>query len=208
MVMVQLQEKDMTPEQLESEKNKIVEYWADFEKKENIPIKTLLIQTWSGSFNGIVNDDKATTDIMTGDGFVHEEILGCRFRISYNSFFQINTPATELLYKTCADWCNIDESKKSVLLDLCCGTGTIGITMAKSVNKVIGVDIVPEAIVDAKANAERNGITNVEYYASKVEDKLDVFNAKDDEELVAILDPPRYVVIWHTVIARALKLTD
>ncbi|KAG2186857.1 hypothetical protein INT44_003084 [Umbelopsis vinacea] len=191
MVMVQLQEKDMTPEQLESEKKKIVEYWADFEKSENIPIKTLLIQTWSGSFNGIVNDDKATTDIMTGDGFVHEEILGCRFRISYNSFFQINTPATELLYKTCADWCNIDESKKSVLLDLCCGTGTIGITMAKSVNKVIGVDIVPEAIVDARANAERNGITNVEYYASKVEDKLDVFNARDDEELVAILDPPR-----------------
>jgi tRNA (uracil-5-)-methyltransferase len=189
MVMVQVRNEDMTAEQFETEKQKLKDFWSTFEKTENIPIKTSLLQIWNESSNGM--NEKAETEILTGDGYVSEEVLGCRFRISHNAFFQINTPATELLYSTCADWCNIDPTKKTVLLDLCCGTGTIGITMAKSVSKVIGVEIVPEAIVDAKANAERNGITNVEYYASKVEDKLDVLTNNYDEDVVAILDPPR-----------------
>ena len=80
----------------------------------------------------------------------------CRFRISSSAFFQVNTPATELLYSKCAEWCNISQDKKTTLLDLCCGTGTIGITMAKTVDRVIGIEMIPEAIVDAKANAHMN----------------------------------------------------
>lgn len=83
-----------------------------------------------------------------------------RFRISSSAFFQVNTPATELLYAKCAEWCNINKNKKTTLLDLCCGTGTIGITMAKSVDRVIGIEMIPEAIVDAKANA----LMNSNYY--------------------------------------------
>jgi tRNA (uracil-5-)-methyltransferase len=191
MILVQLKNETLSAEQFEAEKNKIKEFWAEFEKTEKIPVTTLLLQVWNDVSNGII--DKAETEVLAGDGFVYEELLGCRFRISYNSFFQVNTPATELLYQLCADWCKIDPSKKTILLDLCCGTGTIGITMAQSVDKVIGIEIVPEAIVDAKANAERNGISNVEYYASRVEDKLDVLTKKYDSEVVAILDPPRYV---------------
>ncbi|GAB5586418.1 tRNA (uracil(54)-C(5))-methyltransferase -B [Umbelopsis nana] len=189
MILVQLKNETLSAEQFEAEKNKIKEFWAEFEKTEKIPVTTLLLQVWNDVSNGII--DKAETEVLAGDGFVYEELLGCRFRISYNSFFQVNTPATELLYQLCADWCKIDPSKKTILLDLCCGTGTIGITMAQSVDKVIGIEIVPEAIVDAKANAERNGISNVEYYASRVEDKLDVLTKKYDSEVVAILDPPR-----------------
>lgn len=82
--------------------------------------------------------------------------MSIRFRISSSAFFQVNTPATELLYAKCAEWCDINENKKTTLLDLCCGTGTIGITMAKSVDRVIGIEMIPEAIVDAKANALLN----------------------------------------------------
>ncbi|CAM0141332.1 hypothetical protein VKS41_003963 [Umbelopsis sp. WA50703] len=198
MVLVQLKNDNMTPEEYEAEKKKIQEFWANFDQ---VKIKTLLLQSWNGQSNGIT--DKAETEILLGDGYVTEELLGCKFRISYNAFFQINTPATELLYQKCADWCKLDPSKKTILLDLCCGTGTIGITMAKSVDKVIGVEIVPEAIVDAKANAERNGIKNVEYYASKVEDKLDVLTRNYDEEVVAILDPPRAGV--HKSVIQAIR---
>ena len=79
-----------------------------------------------------------------------------RFRLSSSAFFQVNTPATELLYTKCAEWCNIDKNRKTTLLDLCCGTGTIGITMAGTVDRVIGIEMIPDAIVDAKANAEMN----------------------------------------------------
>lgn len=86
--------------------------------------------------------------------------------ISPFSFFQVNTPATEILYKTIGNLCAESATKLTtasnekpgiVLLDLCCGTGTIGITMAKYVKRVIAVDLVVDAIEDAKRNAAANG---------------------------------------------------
>ena len=131
-----------------------------------------------------------------------------RFRISSSAFFQVNTPAAEVLYSKCAEWCNINKDKKTTLLDLCCGTGTIGITMAGAVDKVIGIEMVPEAIEDAKRNAALNSkaflydmaylklnseldISNVTYYANKVEERIDVIEQEKNEDVVAVLDPPR-----------------
>ncbi|KAI8074398.1 S-adenosyl-L-methionine-dependent methyltransferase [Gongronella butleri] len=190
LLMIQIQGKDLTEEQLEELKRDMTAYWtSDAMKNERgVPVTTLILQVWDGMSNGIT--DKGTDFLLHGDGYVYEELLGNRFRLSSSSFFQVNTPACEVLYGKCAEWCNLDKTKRTTLLDLCCGTGTIGITMAKSVDKVIGVDIVPQAIVDARENAERNGVENATYYANKVEDRLDVLTRKQDEELVAVLDPP------------------
>jgi tRNA (uracil-5-)-methyltransferase len=144
----------LTDKQVTEEKKRLVDYWNRLKAQGQINATTLMLQIWNGDSNGIT--DKGETEVLTGDGYVYEEILGCRFRISNSAFFQVNTPATELLYAKCAEWCNINKNKKTTLLDLCCGTGTIGITMAKSVERVIGIEMIPEAIVDAKANALMN----------------------------------------------------
>ncbi|CEI96020.1 hypothetical protein RMCBS344292_10191 [Rhizopus microsporus] len=185
---------ELSDDQLEQEKEKIRAYWTQL--KPEINTTTLMLQTWNGVSNGIT--DKGQTEILMGDGYVYEHLLGCS-----SAFFQVNTPATELLYSKCAEWCNISQDKKTTLLDLCCGTGTIGITMAKTVDRVIGIEMIPEAIVDARANAHMNNITNVQYYASKVEDKIDIVTNERNEQVVAVLDPPRAGV--HPSVIRAVR---
>lgn len=159
LVLVQLSSTDLSPERVEQEKQSLIKFWTE---ESGVHVTTLLFQDWTGSSNGFT--DRAPIEVLTGDGYIYEELLGCRFRLSASAFFQINTPATEILYSKCAEWCSIDATKKTTLLDLCCGTGTIGITMAKSVDRVVGIEMVPEAIVDAKDNARLN---------SKVEKRTD-----------------------------------
>lgn len=156
MILVQMSTDTLTEDQVAKEKQKLIDYWNDFKNQEGgTEVTTLLFQAWDGASNGIT--DRAPVEVLTGDGIVHEELLGCKFRISSSSFFQVNTAATEILYSKCAEWCNVGHGKKTTLLDLCCGTGTIGITMAKSVDRVIGIEMVPEAIVDAGKNCALNG---------------------------------------------------
>ncbi|KAI7884838.1 S-adenosyl-L-methionine-dependent methyltransferase [Lichtheimia hyalospora FSU 10163] len=204
LILVQMKTSDMTEEQVIHEKKKLTEYWSSYKDRkgdDRINVTTLLLQTWNGESNGIT--DKGTTEILLGDGYVYEELLGCRFRLSSSAFFQVNTPATELLYTKCAEWCNISKSKKTTLLDLCCGTGTIGITMARTVDRVIGIEMISDAIVDAQVNAEMNHVTNVQYHASKVEERIDVVANEKNEEVVAVLDPPRSGV--HSTVIRAVR---
>ncbi|KAI8878141.1 S-adenosyl-L-methionine-dependent methyltransferase [Backusella circina FSU 941] len=199
MILIQIKTSDLTEDQVKEEKQNLIHYWNAL--KNEINTTTLMLQVWNGDSNGIT--DKGQTEVLTGDGYVYEELLGSKFRISSSAFFQVNTPATELMYAKCVEWCNINENKKTTLLDLCCGTGTIGITMAKSVERVIGIEMIPEAIIDAKANAEINNITNVQYYASKVEEKIDIVANERNEEVVAVLDPPRNGV--HSSVIRAVR---
>ncbi|ORZ01756.1 S-adenosyl-L-methionine-dependent methyltransferase [Syncephalastrum racemosum] len=191
MVLIQLKSKDsMTAKELAAEKKHLVKYFQSFKDKpeeERFDFSTLILQDSDAVHNGF--EPKAPTDVLVGDGYIHEELLGLKFRISASSFFQVNTEAAEVLYSKCAEWCNV--GKKTTLLDVCCGTGTIGLTMASHVDKVAGIDMVPEAIEDAHLNAKLNGIENVEYFAGRVETKLDLFSRKDDEDVVAVLDPAR-----------------
>lgn len=157
MIVVQIKSEGLGDDKVDELKKDLVDYWTVRVKDQDIEVTTLLFQEWDGVSNGLT--DRAPTQVLYGDGYIYEELLGCRFRISSSAFFQVNTPGAELLYSKCAEWCNLGDGRKTTLLDICCGTGTIGITMAKSVDQVIGVEMVPEAIVDAKANAERNGKT-------------------------------------------------
>ncbi|KAI8082079.1 S-adenosyl-L-methionine-dependent methyltransferase [Thamnidium elegans] len=198
LILIQIRAADLTAERLQQEKDNLVKFWNE---ESDVNVTTLVFQVWDGSSNGMT--DKAPIEVLSGNGYIHENLLGNRFRLSASAFFQVNTPATEILYAKCAEWCAIDPTKKTTLLDLCCGTGTIGITMAKSVEHVIGIEMVPEAIVDAKVNAELNDIKNVTYYASKVEDKINVVTDAVNEEVIAVLDPPRNGV--HASVIRAIR---
>lgn len=126
-----------------------------------------------------------------------------RFMISPYSFFQVNTAATEKLYDLIrvlsvsaspGDSQATDKNEENnILLDLCCGTGTIGIALSKSFKHVIGIEMVPEAIEDAKKNAELNSIANIEFFTGKVENVLPAILSKHskDAKLTVVLDPPR-----------------
>uniref|UniRef100_A0A8D0CZ11 tRNA (uracil(54)-C(5))-methyltransferase n=1 Tax=Sander lucioperca TaxID=283035 RepID=A0A8D0CZ11_SANLU len=129
-------------------------------------------------------------ELVAGEGSIHEELLGLKFRISPHSFFQVNTGAAEVLYSAVGEWAQLDGD--STVLDVCCGTGTIGISLAKRVKKVIGIELCQEAVEDAKVNAKLNGLSNVEFHCGKAEDVFpNILNALVSPNLTAIVDPPR-----------------
>lgn len=137
--------------------------------------------------DNVILDGKET--IVYGEATIEEELLDCRFAISAKSFYQINPYATELLYKTVIEYAELTGDQ--VLVDLYCGTGTIGIFAAKHCKKVYGIEIVKEAIEDAKNNAKRNNVSNIEFFvgdAGKGAQDLLRNNIKPD---VVVVDPPR-----------------
>ena len=155
-----------------------------------------------GCFAGvlhIVNDSQADvvksdrTDVLYGQDYFYEELLGLRFKISVFSFFQTNSHSAEVLYETARKYVGdleLDDSGKpeSVIYDLYSGTGTIAQLMAPVAKKVIGVEIVEEAVEAARKNAEENGLKNCEFIAGDVLKVLEDITEKPD---LIILDPPR-----------------
>jgi 23S rRNA (uracil-5-)-methyltransferase RumA len=138
----------------------------------------------SGSINLIYGEDK-----------IVEELLGLNFEISMKSFFQTNPKCAEKLYSKVIDYALEDKASvdNSVVLDLFCGTGTIGqILASRSINaKIIGVDIVASAIEDAKENAKRNSIEGLEFYAADVGKFLTEHPEYTNKIRTIILDPAR-----------------
>ncbi|KAM9822569.1 tRNA (uracil-5-)-methyltransferase homolog A isoform X3 [Syngnathus typhle] len=136
------------------------------------------------------NMEDLPCELVAGDCCIHEELLGLKFRISPHSFFQINTAGAEVLYSTVGEWAQLDQD--STVLDVCCGTGTIGISLAKRVKKVIGIELCQEAVEDARVNAKLNGLSNVEFHCGKAEVLFpSILNAHVSPNLTAIVDPPR-----------------
>ena len=132
----------------------------------------------------MVKADKV--EILCGRDYIIEEILGLKFKISPESFFQTNSRGTEKLYAIIKDFLG-DASSKTVF-DLYCGTGTIGEVLASSVNKVIGVELIEKAVASANENARLNNIKNCRFIAGDVKD---VLNTLEDKPDIIILDPPR-----------------
>ncbi|KAM6241721.1 tRNA (uracil-5-)-methyltransferase homolog A [Spheniscus humboldti] len=127
---------------------------------------------------------------VAGDKYIYEELLGLKFRISPHAFFQVNTQAAEILYTAIGEWAQL--SQESTVLDICCGTGTIGISLAKKVKKVIGIELCQEAVQDAKVNAQINELNNTEFHCGKAEDIVpSLINILAPQNLITIVDPPR-----------------
>jgi len=125
------------------------------------------------------------TYILRGNNYIEDELLGCRFRISPMSFYQVNHSMTELLYSKVIELCGLKEGE--TFIDLYCGCGTIGLCVASRANtsSLLGVEIIPEAIENAKVNAALNGIENAEFICG------DAASASLRECDCVILDPPR-----------------
>ncbi|WP_073183338.1 23S rRNA (uracil(1939)-C(5))-methyltransferase RlmD [Anaerosphaera aminiphila] len=127
---------------------------------------------------------------LYGEEFITEELLGLKFKLSPRSFFQVNHSQTEKLYNTAIDF--LDLKNSDTLLDLYCGIGTITLLGAKNAGEVVGVEIVEDAIEDARENAELNNIDNVRFICGKSEEIVE--KLLEDENLSfnkIILDPPR-----------------
>ena len=140
----------------------------------------------------IINDGLADvvqsdeTRILYGDEYIYEELLGLRFKISVFSFFQTNSLGAEVLYSKAREY--IGDTKDMTVFDLYSGTGTIAQIVAPVAKKVVGVEIVGEAVEAAKVNAGLNGLDNCEFIAGDVLKVIDEIQDKPD---MIILDPPR-----------------
>lgn len=142
------------------------------------------LHTINESVADIVQADKV--DILYGKDYFMEKLFGLDFKISVFSFFQTNSRGAEILYSVIRDFSG-DISKKTVF-DLYCGTGTISQIMSEKANKVIGVELVNEAVEAAKVNAKLNNISNCEFLSGDVLKVIDKINEKPH---LIILDPPR-----------------
>ena len=160
--------------------------------------RELLAVSYDGVMKGILhtkNDSVADmiknegTDILFGQDFFYEELLGLKFQITPFSFFQTNSLGAEVLYETAREW--IGDSLRApgkTVFDLYSGTGTIAQMLAPVAKKVIGIEIIPEAVEAARENARLNGLTNCEFLAGDVLKVIDDLQEKPD---YIVLDPPR-----------------
>ncbi len=156
-----------------------------------------ILHTRNDSVADVVRDEG--TEVLYGQDYFYEEILGLRFKITPFSFFQTNSPGAEVLYETVREY--IGETKDKVIFDLYSGTGTIAQVLAPVAGKVTGVEIVPEAVRAAKENAQGNGLSNCSFWAGDVLKVIDELGETPD---LIVLDPPRNGV--HPKALR--KITD
>ncbi|MDP3542745.1 MAG: 23S rRNA (uracil(1939)-C(5))-methyltransferase RlmD [Elusimicrobiota bacterium] len=153
------------------------------------PATTILLGSNAKESDTAISD---SMEILTGPGFITETLYfldgAVDYRISPHSFFQTNTKGTEALYALLRAWTR-ELPGTSTVLDLYCGGGGIALSMAGAARKVVGVELNPSAVADAKANAERNGFRNCEFYCASVE--LLLPSLLDLRPEAVIVDPPR-----------------
>ena len=126
---------------------------------------------------------------LYGPGYIEDTLCGLHFRLSPHSFYQVNHHQAQRLYEAAIAQAQI--TKDDLVLDLYCGVGTITLAMAKAAGKVIGVEVVEQAVQDAKENAARNGIENVEFFCGDAGPAALELEAKGIRPDVVVVDPPR-----------------
>lgn len=105
--------------------------------------------------------------LQFGEPHIFEDLLGLKIRISPDAFFQINTASRLILYQTIGELSGVNSS--TILLDICCGTGVIGLSLAQRASQVLGIELVEQAVQDARWTAAFNGVTNCEFHAGRAE---------------------------------------
>ena len=167
-------------------------------------LATGLLAEFSDVKSVLVNVNKENTNVVLGERYrllggrewIEDELCGLRFRISAGAFYQVNHNACELLYGIAKERASL--TGKETLLDLYCGIGTIGLSMADVAGEVIGIEIVDEAVKCATENAERNGIARASFYCGDASDAKKLLataeaarGVLDPENTVVVFDPPR-----------------
>ena len=173
---------------------------------DQIPHADRLIERITQNFPAVrsilLNINTANTNVVLGqryislygDGVIYDKLCGVLLKITPASFYQVNRDAAELLYQKAAKLAEL--TGKELLLDLYCGVGSIGLSMAHHVRRLIGIEAVPDAVECAKENARINGITNAAFYCGDAANTKDLLSAASASEGdirpdVVILDPPR-----------------
>ena len=169
------------------------------EKLKTVPgFTSLVLSVNTKPGNTVLGDDYIT---LYGPGYIEDTLCGLQFRLSSRSFYQVNHHQAQRLYEAAIAQAQI--TKKDLVLDLYCGVGTITLAMAKAAGKVIGVEVVEQAVQDAKENARRNGIDNAEFFcgdAGKAALALEENGTRPD---VVVVDPPRKGLNADTIEALA-----
>lgn len=189
MMIIGIHPQEMSAEEKEKFQKNFVEFFTENEGKV-LEVSSIyyeeMKQRQSGQKCNFIKH-------IYGDTHIKENLLGLTFRISPCSFFQANSYAAEKLYTLAIDFADVQ--KDTTVLDICCGTGTIGLCFAKYCKEVYGMEIIPEAIEDAKVNATENNIQNAKFTAGNADDliyaSVKLANVGVDETFVAIVDPPR-----------------
>lgn len=160
---------------------------VDFITKKHKEIKSIVKNYNSKNTNVIFGKDNET---IYGDGYIYDILGDYKFKISPLSFYQVNPIQAEVLYNTALSY--VDKKNKKIAIDLYCGIGTISIFAAKQFSKVYGIEIVEDAIKDAKENAIMNKIENTEFLLGDVEEVLPKLIEKEKiKPDVVFVDPPR-----------------
>ena len=165
-----------------------------------------IIHTLNDGQGDRTQDEDLSSTVIFGEDNLEEKIHDLHFDVSIGSFFQPNPQSAELLYQKAIDYTFMDQdfSESDTIVDLFCGTGTIGQLLANQAKggvKVIGVDIIKKAIEDAKKNARKNKLTNLDFYAADVKNFLKEHPEYQGNIKTVILDPPR-----SGITPKALKL--
>ena len=192
------------------ESNEVMVILVCNERKENKEFEAKLVEELIKEYPQIKSiikniNDKNTNVIMGdeninlyGSGYILDTLGGYKFKISPHSFYQVNPIQTVKLYNKAIELANLKEN--DVVFDLYCGIGTISIFLAKYVKKVVGIEIVEQAIQDANENAKINEIENIEFYAGDVEKVLpEILEDKQNLPNVIFVDPPRKGLDNNTV---------
>lgn len=149
-------------------------------------IKSIMHNVNSKRTNVILGEK---TKLLFGEAYIQDKIGDITFAISAKSFYQVNPTQTKVLYEKALEYAEIGSD--DVVIDAYCGIGTISLFLAQKAKKVYGVEIVPEAISDAKKNAELNAITNAEFVVGEAEKVMPWWTAQGLKPDVIVVDPPR-----------------
>ncbi len=147
---------------------------------------TLVLSVNTRRGNTILGDEFIT---LHGEGYIEDTLCGLRFKLSPRSFYQVNHHQAQRLYQAAIDQAGI--TKEDLVLDLYCGVGTISLCMAQAARRVIGVEVVPEAVQDARDNAQRNGIRNAEFFCGDAGQAALALETQGIRADVVVVDPPR-----------------
>lgn len=149
-------------------------------------VKSIVQNINDKNTNAIFGDDFRT---LYGKDTIVDSMLGNQYEISARSFYQVNTEMAEKLYQTAIDFSDLSED--DVVIDAYSGIGTIGLSFAKNVKEVYGVEVIEEAVEDAKRNATLNGIKNAHYVVDSAEHAMAQWNRQGIKPDVILVDPPR-----------------
>ncbi|MDQ0156835.1 23S rRNA (uracil(1939)-C(5))-methyltransferase RlmD [Robertmurraya andreesenii] len=154
---------------------------------ERLPEVKSIVHNVNGKRTNVILGDKTT--VLWGNEVIFDYIGDVKFAISALSFYQVNPVQTKVLYDKALEYANLTGSES--VIDAYCGIGTISLFLAQKARKVFGVEVVPEAIEDAKKNAALNGIENVEFEAGEAEVVIPKWYEEGNKADVLVVDPPR-----------------